>query len=297
MLTVDATWENIRKIENIALRYKLNIDPAITNLWQNYPSVPNEIEGFNHILTKEQSNAVRWLEIKDGRGLICDKINTNLFTQALAYAHKNVKIPMLILCTKDELVDKIETICATTGSKYKINYVTSSSKNLKKDNVNHSALPLTEQDIYVITYSWLNKTIESFESLNLKSLVVNDAYVLRTSKTLTAQSIKRLAQGYTLTRVDTISTLVKNNFSAGIPHVILLTNKEIYKEPKNIFTIANLLARDVPEFKYYTAFANAFNVPMWTGLHWNTQYNQSTTAANLPLLKEFLEKYIMLCHN
>jgi SWI/SNF-related matrix-associated actin-dependent regulator 1 of chromatin subfamily A len=292
MLSVAATCENARKIIRLATKYALNIDPKIYDI--TVRSVPNKIDGFNFTLKNYQAEGVAWLESQLGTGLLADEQGTGKTVQVMAYAHKNQKFPMLIVCPNTLKFNWRNEIIAMTSGTYKINVVGKkySAKQLKvkkskHPNVTYTKHPEPGHDIYIVNYDILSDNIENLLVLDIQFMAVDESHKIKNYAAKRTKAFVQLAKG--VVEIQTSGKKTIQAISKPIPSVVLMSGTPMVNRPSELFTSINTIADYVPEFSAWTRFAFRYCGARINGYGWDF-----TGASNTNELHTLLEKHVML---
>lgn len=302
MLAVDANQVNARKIIRLATKHKLNIDQSLFDI-ASVKTLSTSIDGFNFTLKKYQAEGVAWLESQLGSGLLADEQGTGKTITVLAYAHKNRKFPMLIVCPNTLKFNWRNEIIATTGQRYKINIV---GKDLGKKegqrmhsqfpNVLYSKIPANDYDIYVINYENLQKNLDLLLKINFQLMAVDESHKIKNISSQRTQAYITLSTGKNTVKKNNDGDIYAyaNNYryekvAKPIPSVILMSGTPMVNRPVELFTSVSSIGSYVPEFSAWRIFAFKYCNPRHNSYGWD--FSGSSNTAELNAL---LTKYLML---
>ena len=285
MIRVPATPENARKIFRLATKYNLNIDENLEELFK-VNAGPTKLEGFNYTLKNFQAEGVAWLESHLGTGLLADEQGTGKTVQVMAYAHKNKKFPMLIVCPNTLKLNWKKEILAMTGQQYTINVVgaaLSSKQKAQKSqlepNVTYSKSITFGQDIYIINYDILAKNLNDILKIDCELMALDESHKIKSHTSNRTEAFDQLATG----RVD--YKLV----SKPIPCVILMSGTPMVNKPVELYTSVNAIAGYVPEFSNFSKFTARF-----CDIKFVNGYKTFSGCSNEAELNHLLKRHVML---
>lgn len=294
MLTVPATIENARKVFRLGVKHGLNIDPAIKELLASL-RVPCQIEGFNFTLKPYQAEGVAWLESQLGTGLLADEQGTGKTVQVMAYAHRNHKFPMLIVCPNTLKLNWRNEIIAMTGDLYRINIVgkTYSKRQLDRrakrhPNVIYSKEPADGCHIYIINYDILAANLERIESMNMRFMAVDESHKIKNQDARRTQAYTRLATGM-IDEKKPGGRYETRKIGPGIQSVVLMSGTPMVNRPRELWTAVRSIGGWVPRFSTWSHFAFRYCAPEHTAHGWNF-----SGASNVAELHSLLSDNIML---
>jgi SWI/SNF-related matrix-associated actin-dependent regulator 1 of chromatin subfamily A len=297
MLTIDANVANARKVFRIATKYSLNIDPAIHEILAP-KEVSTTIPGFSFKLLPFQAQGVAWLESHLGTGILADEQGLGKTIQALAYAHKNNKFPLLIVCPNTLKLNWRNEIISTTGNQYKINIVgkllSKYQEKLQKEkypNVTYSKTAEVGYDVYIINYEILTSNLKSLFEINFELMVLDESHKIKNGLSQRSMAFRTLATGEVPVSEGGARVIRWDKVYTPIPCVILLSGTPLLNRPVELFSSLNAISRYVPQFSKYKAFVIRYCNPVYNGFALNCQGFDAKTA---PELHELLCTHTML---
>jgi len=290
MLSVAATVANVCKINRLAVKHGLTIDPEVLSVLDNIPRVTT-IPGFAFTLKDYQAEGVAWLERQDGCGLLADEQGTGKTCIIMAYIHKCQMLPALIVVPNTLKLNWRNEILAMTGTAYRINVVGKSYSRRQTElrasrhpNVIYSKTPVPGCDLYIINYDILSSNCAALEKLDLKFMAVDESHKIKNPTAKRTQAVQRLAVG----GYDDKTTGVQT-FGPGIRRVVMMSGTPLVNRPLELWTSVNTLASWVPEFGTFTRFVWRYTNARKTPYGWD--FNG---ANNTDELHALLNKHVML---
>lgn len=269
MLGIELNEQNVAKVLNFAARHHLNVDPQLAS-WYNKQAVACNIANFNFTLKKFQAEGVRFLEKMNGRCLVADEQGTGKTVVVTAYAHKNNKMPMLIICPNSLKFNWRNEIVAMTGNQYKINIVgnTYSAKALAErkvthPNVTYSKTPVSGHDIYIINFDIVGRNLAALIGLGLKFVAVDESQKIKNSKAERTKSVVSLVTGMTSKNKQ------PSRIGPEIESVVFMSGTPQVNRPVELWTTVNTLAPWVDEFSKFNKFAFKFCGARHNGYGWD----------------------------
>lgn len=294
MFSVEATAQNARKILRIALKHNLTVDPKLYDLLIPEP-VPVSIPGFAFKLKDFQAEGVAWLESHLGTGLLADEQGLGKTIQVLAYAHRNKKFPMLIVCPNTLKLNWRNEIIATTGQQYKINLIgkdlsqrLTAARKITHPTVTYSKTPQPNHDIYIINYEALARNLNDLIALDFKLMALDESHKVKNHDAARTKAFIQLATG----EVEHAGKLVKKykvKVTKPIPCVIMMSGTPLLNRPAELYTTVYNIARYVPEFSGFVKFHFRFCNPINTGYGMN--FNG---CSNSDELHKLLQEHVMI---
>lgn len=292
MLSVLATVENARKVIRLGTKHSLSIDQSIYEIFKTIPRVKT-IPGFAFELKDFQSEGVAWLESQLGSGLLTDEQGTGKTVQVMAFAHKNSMFPMTVVCPNTMKLIWRNEILAMTGAQYRINVVgkqyskkQTEKRLLRNPNVTYSKTPVPGHDIYVVSYNVLANHVESFISLNMKFVAVDESQKIKNSLAIRSKALIYLTTGEKSLKTNKYLT---EKVHSGVDSVVLMSGTPLLNRPKELWTSLQIVGKWVPEFSTWKKFGFRYCGASNQGYGWG--FNGSTNASEL---HDLLTKHVML---
>jgi len=290
MLSVAATVANVCKINRLAVKHGLTIDPEVLSVLDNIPRVTT-IPGFAFTLKDYQADGVAWLEANGGTGILADEQGCGKTAIAMAYIHKCQMLPALIVVPNTLKLIWRNEILAMTGQRYKINVVgktyskrQTAKRAAKHPNVVYSKVPAVGCDIYVINYDILAANCEALELLGLKFMAVDESHKIKNPDAKRTQAMQRLAVGGYDVKLRG-GKRERKTFGQGIGRVTLMSGTPLVNKPLELWTSVSTVAPWVPEFSTFTRFAFRYTNAQ-RGTHgWDFNGASNTGELNALLLK------------
>ena len=284
MLSVAASVENARKIYRLGKKYNLNIDPQINNILDNIPRVQC-IPGFAFKLKDFQADGVAWLESQLGTGLLADEQGTGKTVQVMAYAHKNKKFPMAVVCPNTLKFNWRNEILAMTGSQYSINIVGKSyskrqiKKRLEKHpNITYSKTPVPGCNIYVLNYECLSTNVNTLGHMKLSFMAVDESQKIKNPLAKRTKAFIKLATGEEDVK-DSRGKYTTNVVGDRINSVVLMSGTPMVSRPKELWTTVRSIGNWLPEFSNWSKFAFRYCNANHNGYGWD--FNGSSNETEL----------------
>ena len=205
-----------------------------------------------------QNDGIRWLEDRDGRGLIADEMGLGKTVQALGYLRLHL--------------DKRPAVIVVPAS-LRLNWKRETEKWIRRARVavlsgtKPTNAALKGNDVFIINYDILSPWLETLMGVNPQVLIVDESHYIKNTKARRTKAVKELAK--------------------QIPHIIFLTGTPITNRPSEFFTTLNLLdPRNFSSWIRYTQkFCGAYN----DGFGWNV-----SGATNTEELHRIASSTIML---
>lgn len=294
MLQINATVENARKVIRLATKHGLSVDPGVNAILDGIERC-TVIPGFSFRLKDFQAEGVAWLESQLGTGLLADEQGTGKTIQVLAYAHKNNKFPMLVVCPNTLKYNWRNEIVATTGERYLVNIVGRTygkrqlaRKKAQHPNVSYSREPLPAQDIYIINYDALATHANSIEQLGIRFMAVDESHKVKNPDAKRTKALVRLALGEADER-DRNGRTIQKKIGPGIEGVVMISGTPMVNRPRELWTTLRIIGRWVPEFQTWPKFAFRYCNPHRNGYGWD--FNGCSNGAEL---YQLLTKHVMI---
>lgn len=294
MLSVPANIENARKVIRLCVKHGLKADPGIMGMLGSIPSVTT-LPGFRFKLKEFQAEGVAWLESQLGTGLLADEQGTGKTVQVMAYAHKNRRFPMLVVCPNTLKYNWRNEILAMTGDLYRINIIGKSYSKRQLDrrakrhpNVIYSKEPADGCDIHIINYDILANNAERIESMGIKFMAVDESHKIKNPDARRTRAYTRLSTGI-VDEKKPGGKYESRKIGPGIPSVVLMSGTPMVNRPKELWTTVRSIGGWVPEFSTWNRFAFRYCSPENNGYGWNFG-----GASNTPELYRLLRENIML---
>jgi SNF2 family DNA or RNA helicase len=225
--------------------------------------VMNDIENINipglkRELFPFQKEGVAFIEKKNGRALVGSEMGLGKTIQALAWlALHPEKRPVIILCPASLKLNWEQEIYKTLLDKQRVQILQGTKP--------YQVLA----DIIIINYDILNAWVETLQAINPQILVIDEIHFCKSSTALRTKATKKLAK--------------------KIPHVIALTGTPIINRPVEIFSIVQIINKNIfPNFWEY--------VHTYCGAH-HTRFGWDFSGAtNKEELHQKLINTIMIRH-
>lgn len=294
MITVPSTVENARRILRLSIKHGLSVDPGINEVFERIER-STHLDGFNFILKPFQAEGVAWLESQLGTGMLADEQGTGKTVQVMAYAHKNHRFPMMVVCPNTLKLNWRNEIISMTGLRYRINVVGKdySKKQVllrqkRHPNVVYSKSPEQGFDIYVMNYDILTANIDTVEGIGLRLLVLDESHKIKNPDAKRTKAYIRLATGEVDERLPGGRYLTKK-VGNGIESVVLISGTPMVNRPRELWTAVRSVGNWVPTFSTWSKFAFRYCNPRNNGHGWD--FNG---VSNADELNELLCSNIML---
>ena len=294
MLTVQPTLKNLVKARRLAVKHGLKYDVEIDMMLDSIPKVTT-LPNFNYKLKDFQAEGVAWLEKHNGMGILADEQGTGKTVTVTAYAVKNKKFPMLVVCPKTLKFNWRNEVLAMTGRTYKINVVGHSySKKqtelrlLKDPNVIYSKVATPGCDIYITNYDALTANLEIFEQIGLKLMAVDESHKCKNQKAKRTEAMQRLARGWYDVKLKN-GNVERKVVGIGVESVILMSGTPLVNRPIELWTSVNTVASWVPNFATFKKFAFRYCNPQHNRFGWDFSGNSNAAELN-----EILTAHCML---
>lgn len=196
-----------------------------------------------------QLDGVKFLEAKNGNGLLGDEMGLGKTVQALAWLKLHPEARPAVIVVPASL---------------KINWVRESEKWLGKDckvTTLNGRIPsvseLNGHEIFVINYDILGAWIPVLKEISPKAMIVDEAHYCKNNTAQRTKAVKELAK--------------------EVKHTIFLTGTPIVNRPAEFFTILNMLAPT--EFNSWMRYVQRYCGAYHDGFGWNV--NGATHTAEL----------------
>lgn len=289
MLSIPLNAANVSKILSFASRNNLKVDSSIET-WFDHQALACSIPGFNFQLRNFQAEGVRFMEKMSGRCLLADEQGTGKTVMVTAYAHKNAKMPMLIICPNSLKFNWRNEIVAMTGNQYKINIIgktyskrETSDRKAKHPNVCYSKVPVPGNDIYIINFDIVGKNLSALVDLGLVFVAIDESQKIKNSKASRTKHVVSLITGTVVDKKET------KKIGPEIHSVVFMSGTPQVNRPVELWTTVNTLAPWVDEFSKFTKFAFKFCGATHNGYGWNFNGH-----SNLQELHDLLVDKIMI---
>jgi SWI/SNF-related matrix-associated actin-dependent regulator of chromatin subfamily A-like protein 1 len=295
MLTVSLTPENVRKVEQIAIRHGLRMSDTVEAYWASQPQVPERLEGFAFRLKGYQRDAVRWLERQGGCGLLGDDMGLGKSCMTMAYAHRNQRFPMLVVVPNSLKLNWRNEIVAMTGHRYSINLVGHALNRRHTErqaqlypNVTWSKQPTPGCDIYIVNYDIVDRNLKTLADLNCEFMVVDESHKIKNNRAKRTAAVIALKTGEREIRIKN-KPLQVERIGRGIASTTFLSGTPLINRPVELFTTVNTLAGHVPQFSTFLKFAFRYCNAHKEQFGWNFSGH-----SNLDELHDLLNRHVML---
>ena len=251
--TAPYTETNIKKLKEFNWVFTEKLNAVINTDSVKEVSVDeNELKGMFPF----QIEAVKWLESRNGTGLISDEMGMGKTVEAIGYAniHKD-KRPVLVICPASVKMNWGNEIEEWTKCKdYTILYGTEPSE-------------ISYSDWIIINYDILSYWLPVLKEMKIKIMILDESQYIANNTTIRTKSVKELRKAY-----------------KDIP-LICLSGTPIRNRPSEFFTTLNLMAPKVfpSRYKYLHEFCN----PVFNGFGW--VYNGASHVDELhTLIKPYM---------
>ena len=245
---------NIQKLKNHNWIFTEKLNAIInSNIVKEVIIDESKLEG----LLPFQKEAVKWLESRNGTGLIADEMGLGKTIEVIGYTNiHQEKYPILVICPASVKMNwGIEIEKWAYNKKYEILYST-------------RPYEIYENNWIIINYDILKDWVLVLSEMKLKMIILDESQFIANNRTLRAKAVKKLRKVY------------KN-----IP-IICLSGTPIRNRPSEFFTTLNLIAPKVfpNRYKYLQEFCS----PTYNGFGWS--YNG---ASHIDELYELVKPYML----